>query len=60
MELDMNGLVVPNMQVWFRQNSFISTPDNGLLYYSRSDVNYIAPLAKGQLPQVKIINVKST
>ncbi|XP_065090276.1 protein rigor mortis isoform X2 [Ochlerotatus camptorhynchus] len=60
MELDMNGLVVPNMQVWYRQNSFISTPDNGLLYYSRSDVNYIAPLVKGQLPQVKIINVKST
>lgn len=56
----MNGLVVPNMQVWFRQNSFISTPDNGLLYYSRSDVNYIAPLVEDQLPQVKIINVKST
>lgn len=55
----MDGFVVPNMQAWFRQNSFISTPDNGLLYHSRSDVNYIAPLVKNQMPRVKIFNVKS-
>lgn len=60
MQVDMNEFVVPNMQAWFRQNSFISTPDNGLLYHSRSDVNYIAPLVKDQMPRVKIISVKST
>ncbi|XP_062546175.1 protein rigor mortis [Armigeres subalbatus] len=60
MEVDMNEFVVPNMQAWFRQNSFISTPDNGLLYHSRSDVNYVAPLMKDQMPRVKIISVKST
>ncbi|KXJ76949.1 hypothetical protein RP20_CCG008598 [Aedes albopictus] len=60
MEVGMDGFVVPNMQAWFRQNSFISTPDNGLLYHSRSDVNYVAPLAKDQMPRVKIISLKST
>ncbi|XP_055539791.1 protein rigor mortis isoform X2 [Wyeomyia smithii] len=58
MDSTMDGFIVPNIHVWFRQNSFICTPDNGLLYQSRSDVNYIAPLNKEHLPQTKIFNVK--
>ncbi|XP_055634618.1 protein rigor mortis [Toxorhynchites rutilus septentrionalis] len=59
MDIDMNGFVVPNMQSWFRQNSIISTPGNGLLYHSRTDVNYIAPLQQGQMPRVRIINCRA-
>ncbi|XP_058815393.1 protein rigor mortis-like isoform X2 [Topomyia yanbarensis] len=60
MDMNTDGFVVPNMQAWFRQNSFMCTPDNGLLYQSRADINYIAPLVNGQLPKVRIINAKTT
>ncbi|XP_053694685.1 protein rigor mortis [Sabethes cyaneus] len=58
MDLIMDGFAMPNIHVWFRQNSFICTPDNGLLYQSRFDVNYIAPLDQSYLPRTKIFNVK--
>ncbi|XP_055597200.1 protein rigor mortis [Uranotaenia lowii] len=57
---EVDGFVVPHLQSWFRQNSFLCTPDNGLLYYSRSDVNYVPPLAKGQMPQVKVFSNKAS
>ncbi|XP_058451329.1 protein rigor mortis isoform X2 [Malaya genurostris] len=59
MDINMDGFVVPNIQAWFRQNSFMCTPDNGLLYLSRVDINYIAPLASGQLPKFRIVNAKT-
>lgn len=55
---DMNGFVIPNGHTWFRQNAFLCTPDNGLLYHSKYDVNYISPLVVDQMPRVQIMNVR--
>ncbi|EDS44967.1 conserved hypothetical protein [Culex quinquefasciatus] len=57
---DMDGFVVPSGYSWYRQNAFLCTPDNGLLYHSRYDVNYVSPLEVDQMPRVQIMNVRAT
>lgn len=56
---NMDGFVIPNGHSWFRQNAFLCTPDNGLLYHSKYDVNYISPLVVDRMPRVQIFNARA-
>uniref|UniRef100_A0A182PCI0 Uncharacterized protein n=1 Tax=Anopheles epiroticus TaxID=199890 RepID=A0A182PCI0_9DIPT len=58
MACNMDGFVAPIYHRWYHQNSFISTPDNGILYCSRWDIAYIPPMDNNCLPKTQIITVK--